>query len=90
MKSILKLISLLFIISLFTGCNKNEKAVSTIKAEAEPIVKDGGKYIEFPNDVKYEKLFQTIDAAMIKGMLDLSAPATVVGRVNKSGNQDYK
>ena len=90
MKSILKLTYLFMIIFLFTGCNKSEKTVSTITAEAEPIVKDGGKFIEFTNDIKYEKLFQTIDAAKIKGMLDLSAPATVVGRVNKSGNQNYK
>ncbi|MEI8203070.1 MAG: efflux RND transporter periplasmic adaptor subunit [Bacteroidota bacterium] len=90
MKLILKITSLFFILSLFSACNRSDKNTVTITADAEPIVKDGGKFIEFPNDPKYEKLFQVMDAAKIKGMLDLSAPATVVGRVNKSANQNYK
>ncbi|MEI6821817.1 MAG: efflux RND transporter periplasmic adaptor subunit [Bacteroidota bacterium] len=90
MKIIIKITSLIIVIFLFSGCNKSEKSTSTITASADPIVKEGGKYIEFPNDIKYEKLFQVIEAANIKGQLDLSAPATVIGRVNKSGNQNYK
>jgi len=82
-----KLLLLLFIVCiLFPGCNNHQeqKAVRQEIAETEPVVKDDGKYIEFPENSKKIEIFRSEKAENKRLVLSFSAPANVVGRVHFS------
>ncbi len=84
--SILIIISISF---LTTNCHDHlDKSVSgQIKSEQEPVVRDNGQWIEFPDNSKQAKLFTSVKAENRKCQLSLSAPATVIGKVQASSNR---
>ncbi len=74
-------------IILLPGCgnNKDNKPISQQTTEAEPLVKDDGKYIEFALNSKRAEIFKYQIAENKKLTLNFSAPANVIGRVHSSG-----
>ncbi len=66
------------------GNHKEVKPKSTEIAEPEPLVREDGKYIEFPEGSKKVGLFKAFKAESKKLLLSFSAPANVVGRVHLS------
>ena len=81
------LIPCLLVGTLLVGCdNHQEKKVDTREiSESEPVVREDGKYIEFPASSKRTAIFLSEKADNKKMTLSYSAPANVVGRVNASG-----
>jgi len=71
---------------LVMGCSTNQVQKNTAKlsAEPDPIVKEDGKFIEFPENSKRTEIFKSVIAENKKLMLSFSAPANVVGRVHMS------
>ena len=91
MKSkILYTITILTFLMFAFACsrNKTENANNTNITSDEPIVKDDGKYIEFKSTSEKLKLFSFQTIGEMKTQLSLSAPATVVGRVQKSNGDN--
>jgi membrane fusion protein, heavy metal efflux system len=74
------------IFTLICGCSNHENKQSSIQKiiESEPVVKDGGKWIEFPVSSTKTKIFTSSKVENKRCMLNFSAPATVIGRVHKS------
>jgi membrane fusion protein, heavy metal efflux system len=72
---------------LLPGCNSNtdKKPIPQLFSEAEPLVKEDGKYIEFPLNSKRTEIFKSEIAENKKMTLSFSAPANVIGRVHASG-----
>ena len=84
MKSII--VSCLLPVFLLSGCNHQttNKTNQPSGAEAEPLVKEDGKYVEFPAGSKKPELFRSEKAENRTLTLSFSAPANVVGRVHLS------
>jgi membrane fusion protein, heavy metal efflux system len=87
----MKIITTTLLFSIFTllflpGCRGKIKTVgeNAFVIEAEPIVKDGGRIIEFPEKSEKLKLFKTQKIKDLTFNLSISAPATVIGRAEKS------
>ncbi|MEI6276373.1 MAG: efflux RND transporter periplasmic adaptor subunit [Prolixibacteraceae bacterium] len=72
---------------LLSGCsNHSEKKTNTpINSEPEPLVKEDGKFIEFPANSTKTGIFKSEIAASKQLTLSFSAPANVIGRVHSSG-----
>jgi len=86
----MKPIQILFIITLLlAGCQSktSQQPSAPLISEPDPELKDGGKYIEFPAHSKQIQLFTTIKTDNKKFQMSLSAPASVIGRVHKSGGR---
>jgi len=67
------------------SCNHNSNnSQAQIPIDDEPIVKEAGKIIEFPEKSTQIKIFATEIVKRQSGTINFSAPATVVGRVHKS------
>lgn len=84
-----KFISALFILVILAGCgsNPNNSASQVHQSEAEPLLKEDGKYIEFPADSRKTQIFRSQMAEFKKLTMSFSAPANVVGRVHLSGGE---
>ena len=80
------LLLLLFIQVFLLSCRGKVKTVveDAFIIETEPIVKDGGSTIEFPLKSEKLKLFKTQKIKDLTFNLSISAPATVIGRAEKS------
>ncbi len=68
------------------GC-KDDPKKSTTKdfiVEAGPVLTDGGRYIEFPERSEKLKLFRVQKIETLTFNIIISAPATVIGRAEKS------
>ena len=79
-----------FILSiLLAGCgsNPNNTANQSHPPEAEPSVKEDGKYVEFPANSKKTEIFKSQIADFKKLTMSFSAPANVIGRVHQSGGE---
>ena len=80
----------LLIISLafLSSCqNHLEKPVSNkMIFEAEPVLRENGKWIEFNANSEQAKLFSSVKAENRKSQLSISAPATVTGKVKTSSD----
>ncbi|MDP4210641.1 MAG: efflux RND transporter periplasmic adaptor subunit [Bacteroidota bacterium] len=79
---------LFIIITIFAaGCHSKTETRQALllTSEPDPELKDGGKLIEFPANSKQLQLFTTISTDNRQFQMSLSAPASVVGRVEKSG-----
>ena len=70
-----------------TGCNNRQEKKTNQQdfEEAEPLVKEDGKYVEFPANSKKTTIFKSEKAENKKLVLSFSAPANVVGRVHLAG-----
>src|SRR5665647_1137540 len=81
------LIHCLILSALLPGCNNHpEKKVNPPEVtEADPVVKEDGKYIEFPLNSARTAIFKSEKAENKKLTLSFSAPANVIGRVHTSG-----
>ena len=81
------LITSLMLCLLFSACSRhqNKKENPQTNSEAEPVVREDGKFIEFPSDSKKPGIFKTEKAEIRKLTMSFSAPANVVGRVHFSG-----
>lgn len=81
------LITSLIISILIPGCSNStdKKSASHQLTEAEPMVKEDGKYIEFPQNSDKTEIFKSEIAEIRKLTLSFSAPANVIGRVHTSG-----
>ena len=86
----LKILLAISVIIYFSGCKHIEKNPENTAIEADPIVKDGGNLIEFPVHSSKASFFKTIIIDKTNCLLDFSAPATVIGRVNKSDGKLFK
>jgi len=86
----LKILLAISVIMYLTGCKHSEKNPENIIIEADPVVKDDGNLIEFPAHSNKASIFKTITIDKTICLLDFSAPATVIGRVNKSDGKLYK
>lgn len=87
------LLSICVVTVLLTACNntKDNQANKELTIEAEPSVKEDGKYIEFPSNSKKTDIFKSEKAEIKKIELSFSAPANVIGRVHFStGNSNNK
>ena len=85
MKSLLNSYLIVALIITLCSCGQNHpnSAVQNPE-EAEPIIKEGGKLIEFAPASPQIKIFATELVKRQIGAINFSAPATVVGKVNKS------
>jgi len=74
---------ILFLSVVLSGCGNHQetKPKSIEIAEPEPLVREDGKYIEFPENSKKVGLFKAFKAESKKLLLSFSAPANVIGRV---------
>jgi len=81
------IILLLGVSLLGQGCNDHaaKKSDQQATVEPEPLVKEDGKYVEFPVNSKKVEIFKSEVAADKKLILSFSAPANVIGRVHLSG-----
>jgi len=81
------LILFLILSALLPGCNNHpeKKANPQEVTEADPVVKEDGKYIEFPLNSAKTAIFKSEKAENKKLTLSFSAPANVIGRVHTSG-----
>lgn len=79
---ILGIVLLLFLM----GCNnhQNQGESKLTNQEPDPVVKEDGKYVEFPVNSTKTSIFLTTQADYKKLTLSFSAPANVVGRVHSS------
>ncbi len=71
---------------LLAGCNSRPAAKADLPQlfESEPVVKEDGKFIEFPENSKKIEVFKSQKAENKKLTVSFSAPANVVGRVHIS------
>jgi len=72
------------------GSHQENKVVRTEATEAEPQVREDGKYVEFPEASKKIAIFKSEKAENMKLNLSFSAPANVIGRVHLSSGSDLK
>lgn len=79
-------ISALIISVMLYGCgiNPSKKTDQTQPSEAEPTVKEDGKFVEFPADSRKTEIFKSQSAEFKKLTISFSAPANVIGRVHQS------
>ncbi|MCE1199488.1 MAG: efflux RND transporter periplasmic adaptor subunit [Marinilabiliales bacterium] len=83
---ILSCITAMFFLSACAG--SKEKTVNPqMVSEAEPLVKEDGRIVQFPEGSTRIALFKTFRIENKKMMLSLSAPANVVGRVHLSSGK---
>ena len=82
-------ISAIIILVMLYGCgiNPGKKTDQTLRSEAEPAVKEDGKFVEFPVDSRKTEIFKSQTAEFKKLTMSFSAPANVVGRVHQSGGE---
>ncbi len=82
----MKIINSLLFCLIAIGCiNQQDKKARPFEAnEAEPQIKEDGKYIEFPSNSKKIEIFKSERAEIKKLTIDFSAPANVIGRVHLS------
>jgi multidrug efflux pump subunit AcrA (membrane-fusion protein) len=86
----MKRLYILFIILIVISSCKNKavnQEANSVLSEAEPILRENGKWIEFPSNSHQVKIFTTTRVEQKQYPLSLSAPATVVGRVQKSSRK---
>jgi membrane fusion protein, heavy metal efflux system len=83
------ILSALIISVLLAGCGSkpNTNFNQPAKPEAEPSVKEDGKYVEFPADSRKTEIFKSQIAEFKKLTMSFSAPANVIGRVHLSGGE---
>ncbi|MDP4204587.1 MAG: efflux RND transporter periplasmic adaptor subunit [Bacteroidota bacterium] len=74
------------LLTLTWSCTKqeNKPAPTPTITENDPIVKDGGKWIEFPQGSTEVKIFNSVTIDNKSCLLNFSAPATVIGKVHHS------
>ena len=74
----------------FQACKPADKTnkSNAIDNELEPIIAEGGKSITFPTNSEKNKLFQTMKISNNTVNLDIYAPATVIGRSEKSSSNN--
>lgn len=70
-------ISALIISAMFTGCGSkpNNNVNQPQRPETEPLVKEDGKYVEFPANSKKTEIFKSQIADFKKLTMSFSAPA---------------
>lgn len=86
----MKPIQIFIIITLLlAGCQRktSQQVSPPLVSEPDPELKDGGRYIEFPANSKQIQLFTTVKTDNQQYQMSLSAPASVIGRVHKSGGK---
>lgn len=85
------IINTLFLLSL-ASCSSNEasKNEANKPTETEPIVSESGHWVEFPANSTKTAIFTTMKMDRKKCLLSFSAPANVVGRVNRSSGSVYQ
>lgn len=81
----------IIVVLVFCSCSNSEtsKNSSNKSSEAEPIVTKSGHWIEFPLNSTKTAIFSTTKMDRKKCLLSFSAPANVVGRVNRSSGNIY-
>ena len=85
MKSLLLRTLIAALIITLYSCGQSHPNITTQNPEeAEPIVKEGGKLIEFAPTSSQIKIFATEQVKRQIGAINFSAPATVVGKVHRS------
>jgi len=85
MKHLFSKLTIIIYLIAFWGCVQNYQNTEVQDpTEAEPVVKEAGKIIEFPEKSTQIKIFATEIVKRQIGTINFSAPATVVGRVHKS------
>jgi len=80
----MKIVSVI-ILSLLLTCSKKSN-FSSQKVDLPPIVKESGKYIEFPVGSSQINLFKTTEVTFLNYDLTINAPGTVIGKVVKAGS----
>jgi len=80
----MKIVSVI-ILSLLLTCSKKSN-FSSQKVDLPPIVKESGKYIEFPVGSSQINLFKTTEVTFFNYDLTINAPGTVIGKVVKAGS----
>ena len=77
---------------ILSGCGSHQenKAIRQEANEAEPQVREDGKYVEFPEASRKVAIFKSETAENKKLNLSFSAPANVVGRVHSSSGKELK
>jgi hypothetical protein len=77
---------------IFGACNNQQGkgAVKKEQAEIEPILKEDGKFIEFPENSRKIGIFKSEKADNKKLVLSFSAPANVIGRVHLSSGTSVR
>ena len=78
------------ILLTFWSCSSNESEKNANKsAEVDPTVTENGHWVEFPANSTKTKIFSTTKMDRKRCLLTFSAPANVVGRVNRSSGNVY-
>ncbi len=77
---------------ILSGCGSHQenKVIRQEAIEAEPQVREDGKYVEFPEASNKVAIFKSEKAENKKLNLSFSAPANVVGRVHSSSGKELK
>lgn len=82
-----KKLYLFLLFSLLIHCSKEETPKPQIDNHStKPIIKEGGRILEFEENSKTIPLFKTQKATFLSFDQEIKAPATVIGKVKKSEN----
>ncbi|MCB1191510.1 MAG: efflux RND transporter periplasmic adaptor subunit [Leptospiraceae bacterium] len=74
----------LFLLCFVIWCKKAEPKKQTDLENAQPVVSEDGKTIEFLKDSPHLKIFLTTEAKNLDIDIDLEASATVIGKVKEA------
>lgn len=84
-----KFTAILLIVTALTswGCTEKKSRKTMTSVNLTPALREGGKIIEFPVDSPQLKLFEIKKVSFQNYDLNITAPATVIGKVKRSEEQ---